>query len=56
MKVVTVRALLADSSRLAGVSGWRAAVKLSEGLERTIGWWRDRLSSGRVRRQMEYMA
>jgi nucleoside-diphosphate-sugar epimerase len=51
-----VRALLADSSRLAGVSGWRAAVKLSEGLERTIGWWRDRLSSGRVRRQMEYMA
>jgi hypothetical protein len=53
MKVVRVRALLADSSRLAGVSGWRAAFRLSDGSERTIGWWRDRLSSGLVRRQLD---
>ena len=51
-----VRALLADSSKLAAVAGWHASVKLQDGLERTIHWWRERLSGGMVRRQMEYMA
>ncbi|GLQ76659.1 NAD-dependent dehydratase [Mesorhizobium huakuii] len=50
-----VRALLADSSRLEGETGWRAQTSLRDGLERTIAWWRARLSEGRVRREMGYM-
>jgi UDP-glucose 4-epimerase len=45
-----VRALLADSSRLASAIGWRPSVDLCDGLNRTIAWWRDRLAGGRVRR------
>jgi NAD dependent epimerase/dehydratase len=50
-----VRALLADSSRLAGDTGWRAQVDLRDGLRRTIGWWRERLAGGLVRREREFM-
>ncbi|MDX8443649.1 SDR family NAD(P)-dependent oxidoreductase [Mesorhizobium australafricanum] len=50
-----VRALLADCSRLADETGWRAQTSLRDGLERTIAWWRARLSEGRVRREMSYM-
>jgi NAD dependent epimerase/dehydratase len=50
-----VRALLADSSRLTGDTGWRARVDLREGLRRTIGWWRERLAGGLVRREREFM-
>jgi UDP-glucose 4-epimerase len=51
-----VRALLADSSRLAAAVGWRPTVDLCEGLTRTIAWWRDRLASGRVRRGTDLIA
>lgn len=50
-----VRALLADSSRLAALAGWRPMVDLSDGLTRTIAWWRERLQGGLVRRQSEFM-
>lgn len=50
-----VRALLADCSRFAGETGWRAQTRLQDGLERTIAWWRARLSEGRVRREKDYM-
>ncbi|SDR60403.1 UDP-glucose 4-epimerase [Rhizobiales bacterium GAS191] len=50
-----VRALLADSRRLTEDTGWRPSVELSEGLERTISWWRGRLAGGLVRRQKEFI-
>lgn len=50
-----VRALLADSSRFEGETGWRARTSLRDGLERTIAWWRTRLNEGRVRRERGYM-
>lgn len=50
-----VRALLADSSQFESQTGWRARTSLRDGLERTIEWWRARLSEGRVRREMSYM-
>lgn len=50
-----VRALLADPSRLESKTGWRAQTSLRDGVERTIGWWKGRLSEGRVRREMDYM-
>ena len=45
-----VRALLADSSRLHREAGWQPRVRLYDGLERTINWWRDRIDRGLVRR------
>src|ERR1700682_5154891 len=38
--------LLADGKRLTEDTGWRPSVELSEGLERTISWWRGRLAGG----------
>jgi NAD dependent epimerase/dehydratase len=50
-----VRALLADSTRLAEDAGWRPRTSLRDGLARTIEWWRDRLADGRVRAKSDYM-
>jgi NAD dependent epimerase/dehydratase len=50
-----VRALLADSSRLTEASGWTPKVRLREGLQRTIDWWRNRLDRGLVRREKAFM-
>jgi NAD dependent epimerase/dehydratase len=49
-----VRELLADNSRLRQATGWTPRVDLSEGLERTIDWWRGRLRHGQVRREKGY--
>jgi len=49
-----VRALLADSSRLASAVGWRPSVDLRDGLARTIAWWRERFAGGLVRREREF--
>lgn len=49
-----VRELLADNSRLRLATGWTPRVDLSEGLERSIDWWRDRLRNGQVRREKGY--
>lgn len=51
-----VRALLADSSRLTTVCGWRPRITLEEGLALTIAWWRGRLETGHVRRQTQFVA
>ncbi len=50
-----VRALLADSRRLALAAGWRPGVDLHEGLKRTIAWWRDRLARSEVRRDRGFI-
>lgn len=50
-----VRALLADSSRLQGETEWRPRSSLSDGLEKTIAWWRSRIGAGRVRRQKDFI-
>jgi UDP-glucose 4-epimerase len=46
-----VRALLADSSRIRMHAGWQPATDLTTGLVRTIAWWRERIGTGRVRRE-----
>lgn len=49
-----VRALVADADRFHAATGWRPAVDLRTGLERTAEWWRERLSVGRVRPQLSF--
>lgn len=50
-----VMALLADSSRLAADAQWKPRIDLREGLARTVGWWKDRLARGKVRREASVM-
>ena len=50
-----VRALLADCTRFAHATGWSPRVTLREGLERTVEWWRGRLSGKQVRRQRDFI-
>jgi nucleoside-diphosphate-sugar epimerase len=38
--------LAADVDRLRNEVGWRPTTTLDQGIERTVAWWRDRLSSG----------
>jgi len=51
-----VRALLADCNRFVRATGWSPQVTLQEGLERTVSWWRARLSTQQVRRQKDFIA
>ncbi|MBL3539456.1 GDP-mannose 4,6-dehydratase [Aminivibrio sp.] len=37
-----VERLLSNPSRMNALTGWKAAVSLEEGLERTVGWMKDR--------------
>jgi NAD dependent epimerase/dehydratase len=50
-----VRALLADCTRFARATGWSPRVTLRHGLERTVEWWRHRLSDKQVRRQRDFI-
>lgn len=50
-----VRALLADSSRLAAATGWQPDVDLRDGLKRTVAWWRDRFAGGLVRHERGFV-
>ena len=50
-----VRVLLADCTRFARATGWSPRVPLRDGLERTVEWWRSRLSDKQVRRQMDFI-
>ena len=50
-----VRALLADCTRFTRATGWSPRVNLREGLERTVEWWRCRLSDKHVRRQRDFI-
>ncbi len=50
-----VRALLANCARFARATGWSPKVTLREGLERTVDWWRRRLSDKQVRKQKDFI-
>lgn len=50
-----VRALLANSARIRGHTDWQPRVDLTEGLERTVAWWRERLARGSLRRDARFM-
>ncbi len=50
-----VTTLLADHARLTAATGWTPATMFEDGLAETIGWWRNRLGEGRVRRDAGYM-
>lgn len=50
-----VRALLADCTRFVRETGWSPQVTLQEGLERTVHWWRGRLSAKQVRLQRDFI-
>jgi len=50
-----VRALLADCTRFRRATGWSPRVDLREGLEKTVEWWRCRLSDKHVRRQKDFI-
>jgi NAD dependent epimerase/dehydratase len=50
-----VRALLADCTSFAKATGWSPQVPLRGGLERTVDWWRGRLSAREVRRQRDFI-
>lgn len=50
-----VRALLADSTRFVRATGWSPQVELREGLEKTVEWWRRRLTDKQVRRQKDFI-
>jgi nucleoside-diphosphate-sugar epimerase len=39
--------LVGDVSRLSNEAAWRPEYDLDDGLEKTISWWRTRLSAGR---------
>ncbi len=43
-----VRRIALDPSRAEQVLGWRAKVRLEEGIARTVAWFRERLEGGRV--------
>jgi UDP-glucose 4-epimerase len=50
-----VRALLADCTRFTRATGWSPRVNLWEGLQKTVEWWRCRLSDKHVRQQREFI-
>ncbi len=50
-----VRELIADCSRFASASGWKAETSLEEGLRQTIEWWRMRIGAGDVRPSADYL-
>lgn len=50
-----VRALLADCTNFSRETGWVPKINLREGLQRTVSWWRSRLSEGAVRAEMDFM-
>lgn len=54
-KASEVRALVADASAFEALTGWRPAVNLEQGLERTVEWWRGRIQAGAVRPGADYL-
>ena len=49
-----VRALVADAARLTALSGWRPETAFGDGLGQCVDWWRQRVASGRQRRDSDY--
>ena len=50
-----VRALCADATRLMQATSWRPQTGLSDGLARTVAWWRGRLATGEPRPTAGYV-
>lgn len=50
-----VYALIADASAFRVATGWLPETDLKSGLAETIGWWRERISSGGVRADSSYI-
>jgi nucleoside-diphosphate-sugar epimerase len=48
-------ALLADCTSFANATGWSPQVPPRRGLERTVDWWRGRLSAKQVRREQDFI-
>ena len=49
-----VRALVADATRLTALSGWRPETDLKGGLDHCVDWWRERIATGRQRRDTDF--
>ena len=47
--------LLASSEKLRAISGWSPKIKLADGLERTVNWWRKAFAQDSVRRDKDYL-
>jgi len=47
--------LLASSEKLGAISDWSPKIKLADGLERTVNWWRKALVQDSVRRDKDYL-
>jgi UDP-glucose 4-epimerase len=50
-----VMTLLADSQKLNTATGWQSEVTLQLGLEKTVDWWKGRISEGLVRPDTNYL-
>lgn len=50
-----VRALIADSRKFASATGWTPEVSLTDGIQRTAAWWRERLERGGARTATNYL-
>ena len=50
-----VRALIADSRKFTGATGWTPHVALTDGIQRTATWWRERLERGEARTATNYL-
>ena len=50
-----VRALCADATRLMQATSWRPQTDLTDGLARTVAWWRGRLATGEPRPTAGYV-
>ena len=51
-----VRALIADSRKFSDATGWKTTVSLTDGIQLTAAWWRERLEQGKARAATNYLA
>ena len=49
-----VRALVADSSKLKKITGWKCNVTLDKGVHQTLNWWKSRTDNGTIRRNRKF--
>jgi UDP-glucose 4-epimerase len=47
--------LIASSDRFRELTGWAPSETLDSGLEKTIEWWRRRITAGRIRPDFGYL-
>ena len=49
-----VKELLADYNSFNKATGWSPKIEFTEGVKRTVTWWRSQFEEGRVRREVSY--